>query len=144
MKLSEIKVSYNLPNSVREKISNSKDLYNLAIHQWDINTIEMQEEMKVILLNRNNQVIGIYELSRGGLSGTLVDIKLLMSVALKCLASGIALAHNHPSGNLSPSQPDYSITNKIKTACSYFEISLLDHIIVTKYGYFSFADEGKL
>lgn len=144
MEVSEIKVSYNLPKIKKIKINNSNDLYQVALNHWSQDTIEMQEEMKVILLNRNNVVIGIYELSKGGISGTIVDIRILLSVTLKCLASGIALVHNHPSGNLNPSQPDCSITSKIKTACTYLDITLLDHLIITKDDYFSFADEGKL
>lgn len=144
MKVNEIKVSYSLPKIKKIKVNSSIELYQVALNHWSQDTIEMQEEMKVILLNRNNVVIGIYELSKGGISGTLVDVRLLLSVSLKCLASSIALVHNHPSGNLKASQQDYNITNKIKTACKYLDITLLDHLIITKEAYSSFADEGKL
>ena len=144
MRVREIKVSYNLPNTNRRKIHSSKDLYELAINQWNYDTIEMQEEIKVILLNRANEVIGIYELSKGGISGTVLDIKLLLSVALKCLASSIALVHNHPSGNLKPSDSDCKITKKVKSACKQVDIVLLDHIIISKTHYYSFSDYGKL
>ena len=104
----------------------------------------MQEEMKAILLNRANEVLGIYELSKGGISGTVLDIKLLLSVALKCLASGIALIHNHPSGNLVPSNAGLSITKRIKIACTTVDITLLDHLIISKEDYYSFADNGRI
>lgn len=144
MEVSEIQVSYNLPKENRLKVTSSKSLYDLAIKHWNLNTIEMQEEMKVIFLNRNNIVIGVYRLSSGGIAGTIVDIRLLLSVALKCLASSFAMVHNHPSGNLKPSQPDCRITKRIKTACEFLDIALVDHLIISKYGYYSFADEGIL
>jgi len=94
------------------------------------------------LLNRNNQVIGIYPLSRGGMAGTVVDAKLVFSVALKCNASSIIIAHNHPSGNLNPSEADKVITKKLKKAGSYLDIVLLDHLVITNDGFFSFTDNG--
>ncbi len=144
MKVAEIKVSYNLPNNNRVKIQDSNTLYKIALQYWNIDTMEMQEEIKVLLLNRANEVLGIYELSKGGISGTVLDIKLLLSVTLKCLASGIALIHNHPSGNLKPSKADIQITKKVKKACKYVDIVLLDHLIISKNDYYSFADNGLL
>ncbi len=144
MKVREIKVSYSLPKTKKIKVHNSDELYRIAINHWNLDTIEMQEELKAILLNRANEVIGIYELSKGGISGTVLDMKLLLSVALKCLASSIALVHNHPSRNLKPSEADYRITKKLKSACRLVDIILLDHIIISKDEHYSFADEGKL
>lgn len=144
MKVAEIKVSYNLPNGNRVKIQDSNTLYKIALQHWNMDTIEMQEEIKVLLFNRANEVLGIYELSKGGISGTVLDVKLLLSVALKCLASGIALVHNHPSGNLKPSEADISVTKKVKEACAYLDLTLLDHIIISKEDYFSFSDNGSL
>lgn len=88
--------------------------------------------------------MGIYTLSKGGISGTMVDVKLLLSVALKCVASHIVVVHNHPSGNLTPSRADVDITTKLKKATKQVDILLLDHLIITKDGYYSFADHGKL
>lgn len=144
MKVREIKVSYNLPNTWKPKVHSSQELYEIVLSKWNTDTIEMQEEVKVILLNRNNVVIGIYELSKGGIAGTVLDIKLVLSVALKCLASSIAIIHNHPSRNLTPSKADYTITSKIKDACNYLDIALLDHLIISKENYYSFADNDKL
>jgi len=140
MEIAEVQVSYNTTNKKHLKIKDSKSTYELLLSCWNKNTIELQEEFKVLLLNRNNQVLGIYSLSKGGVSGTIVDSKLLFSVALKANASGIILVHNHPSGNRNPSEVDKAITNKIKQASKLLDIQLLDHLIITKDDYYSLAD----
>ncbi|QYJ68802.1 JAB domain-containing protein [Flavobacterium litorale] len=142
--IKEIRVSYSSGNNDKIKITNSKDSYELLKSCWSMNTIELQEEFKVLLLNRNHQVLGIYPLSKGGVSGTLVDAKLVYSVALKCNASSIIVAHNHPSGNLKPSEADLRLTKKLKQAGTYLDITLLDHLIITKNGYYSFSDESQM
>ncbi len=106
--------------------------------------IEFQEEVKIVLLNRAQIVLGIYELSKGGVSGTVVDIKIILGIALKCNASSIVIVHNHPSGNLEPSEPDKSITQRLKEASKLLDLNLLDHLIITKEGYYSFSDNGIL
>lgn len=89
--------------------------------------------------------MGVYEASKGGITGTVVDVRLILSVALKSAATGIILAHNHPSGNLQPSENDKSITRKIEQACSLLDIKLLDHLIICpEKSFLSFADEGLL
>nr|WP_321221373.1 JAB domain-containing protein [uncultured Psychroserpens sp.] len=142
--IKEIRVSYSSGNNDKIKITNSKDSYELLKSCWSLNTIELQEEFKVLLLNRNHQVLGIYPLSKGGVSGTLVDAKLVYSVALKCNASSIIVAHNHPSGNLKPSEADLRLTQKLKLAGTYLDITLLDHLIITRNGYYSFSDESQM
>ncbi|GAB1858045.1 JAB domain-containing protein [Flavobacteriaceae bacterium MHTCC 0001] len=142
MEISEIKVSYSNINKERFKICNSKQSYEILLACWNKGTIELQEEFKVLLLNRSNQVLGIYPLSKGGVSGTIVDAKLLFSVALKCNASSIIIAHNHPSGNLNPSEADKTITSKLTKAGKYLDITLLDHLIITQKDYYSFVDNG--
>jgi len=102
------------------------------------------EEFWILLLNRANKVIGRDRTSMGGVSGTVVDLKLILKRALDLLASSIILCHNHPSGNDKPSDHDKQITQKVKQACELLDISLLDHIIVAGSSYFSFADEGLL
>ncbi|MDB0600267.1 JAB domain-containing protein [Tenacibaculum maritimum] len=144
MRISEIKVSYSNCKEEKLKIKNSKESYDILLNSWDTNIIELQEEFKVLLLNRGNQVLGIYPMSKGSVSGTVVDAKLLFSVALKCNASSIIIAHNHPSGNLVPSGADKKLTQKLKKASEYLDITLLDHIIVTKEDFFSFSDNGIL
>lgn len=144
MKVREIKISYSRGNKKEVKVTKSSDVYKVIIEHWDKDIIELQEEMKVVLLNRANMVLGVFELSKGGTTGTVVDVKLILSVALKCNANSIVMCHNHPSGNLKASKSDIEITDKVKKACSYMDITLLDHLIITKNGYYSFSDEGIL
>ena len=142
--VSEIQVSYT-PNLLLDRsIKNSNDSFNLIQEQWDQNTLQMQEEVKLLLLNRNNNVLGIYSLAKGGLIGCVVDVRIILSIALKTLATGIILVHNHPSGNTKPSQADITLTRKLKSSCKLVDIGLLDHLIITNDNYFSFADEGIL
>ena len=100
------------------------------------------EEFHILLLNRSNTVIRKEFVSRGGVSGTVVDQKIIFKIALEHLASSIILCHNHPSGNLKPSDQDILLTKKLKEAGFLLEIPILDHLIITDSGYFSFADEG--
>ena len=142
--LNEIQVSYKFSSTCRNKITSPDKAFEIILNSWDKNTIELQEEFKVLLLNRANIVLGVYPLSKGGVAGTVVDVKLIFGVALKCNASGIILCHNHPSGNLKPSKQDIEITKKIKQCSELFEISLLDHLIISNFGYYSFSEEGNL
>jgi len=100
------------------------------------------EEFRVLLLDRNNHVIGQDLVSRGGVAGTIVDAKLVFKPAIERFASHVLLSHNHPSGNLKPSQQDITLTKQLKLAGQHLDIMVLDHVIITSRGYFSFADEG--
>lgn len=102
------------------------------------------EEFWIIYLNNSNKVIQKNQLSKGGITGTLVDVRLVLKNALEVGATGIILAHNHPSGNLQPSEADKQLTNKLKVASESLDIKVLDHVIVTEKAYFSFADENLL
>lgn len=144
MQIAEIQVSYSVPVADRVKVLHSRSIYEVLIQQWNIDNIEFIEEAKIILLNRANIILGIYNLSKGGISGTIVDLRVILAVALKCNASAIILAHNHPSGNLKPSEQDKQITRKLTEACKILELTLLDHLIVSKQDYYSFADDGIL
>ncbi len=97
-----------------------------------------------MLLNKANKVLGTCTITSGTVSGTIADPKLVFATALKANASGIIIAHNHPSGNLKPSKADELITAKIKSGSQYLDINVMDHLIITKEGYYSFADEGLL
>ena len=142
--VSEIQISY-YPNILEDfRVENSQKSFELFLNEWEQNTLEMQEEVKLLLLNRNNRVLGIYSLAKGGLTACIVDVRIILSVALKCLATGIILVHNHPSGNLKPSQDDIKITEQLRDGCKLLNIQLLDHLIITRQDYFSFADEGLL
>ncbi len=100
------------------------------------------EEFRVVYLNRANRIIENISISKGGTTGTVIDIKIIMKRALEVLAQGIIIAHNHPSGNKKPSEMDIKITKKIQNAAELFSISVLDHIIVADKTYYSFRDEG--
>ena len=142
--VAEIKISYSTSNNPKIKITSVNKAFEVLLNSWDLDTIELQEEFKVLLLNRANEVLGIYPLSKGGITGTVVDSRLIFAVALKCNATGILLCHNHPSGNLKPSDNDITLTRSIKKCADFLDITLIDHLIITKNGFFSFSNEGKL
>ena len=127
---------------MRPKISGSREAYEILIANWDSSKIEFVEQFKVLLTNRANKALGIVEVSSGGVSGTVADPKIIFAAAIKSNASGMILAHNHPSGNLTPSQSDLDLTKKIREGGKALEIQVLDHLIVTVEGYFSFADSA--
>ncbi|MBK7652160.1 MAG: JAB domain-containing protein [Flammeovirgaceae bacterium] len=128
--VAEIQLSYKstVKPSMRPKINRSKDAFDILRQSWDDSRLDLIEQFKVILTNRANKVLGIFEVSTGGIAGTVADPKLIFVAALKAGASGIILSHNHPSGNLNPSQADMDLTRKIKEGGKLLEISLLDHM----------------
>jgi DNA repair protein RadC len=142
--VAEIQVSYKTTDTPKEKITTAQNAYKILLSTWNLDTIELQEEFKIMLLNRSNNLLGIYSLSKGGITGTVVDQRLVFAVALKCNATAIIMAHNHPSGKLEPSQADITITKSINKCGDILNINLIDHLIVTRNGYYSFSDEGKL
>ncbi len=142
--LSEIQVSYKPGLRSSQTINNSQEAFDILDTLFPRETIALQEQFVVLYLNRANKVIGSYELSKGGITATIADIRIILSVALKTLATGLILAHNHPSGNLKPSEADISLTKKIKEAAKLMDIQVLDHLILAEHGYFSFSDEGIL
>lgn len=145
-RVAEVKLSYlnRVKPSERPQVTCSADSYNVLKESWDTGKLEFVEQFKVLLLNRANRVLGIYELSTGGVAGTVADPKLIFVAALKACASGIILSHNHPSGNHKPSQADLQLTKKIKQGGELLDIAVLDHIILTSEDYYSLADEGLL
>ena len=142
--IDEIKISYSNSNARKVKITNSLDSFNCLITNWEIETIELYEEFKILLLNTANEVLGIYNVSKGGISSTIVEIRHILYIALKTNSTGIILAHNHPSGNLKPSSTDINLTRRIKSACEIMDLNLTDHIILTKDNYYSFMEGGLL
>lgn len=142
--LAEIKVSYrpHFKAMERPQITSSNAVFDILMSHWDMDTIELREDFKVILLNRANRVLGIFNVSSGGVSGTVVDPKLVFSTALKACASSMILSHNHPSGNLRPSEQDRQLTKKIQAGAKLLDLMVLDHVIIATNGYYSFADEG--
>ncbi|HRH03880.1 MAG TPA: JAB domain-containing protein [Bacteroidia bacterium] len=126
----------------RPKITTSKDAHNLLMLSWDFNKMDLLEEFKIILLDRKNSCIGISNIATGGITGCVVDPKVIFATALKARATGIILSHNHPSGNLKPSQEDISITKKLIGGGKLLDINILDHLILTSENYCSLTDEG--
>ena len=146
LKVAEVQLSYktSVKASERPQINSSIDVYKVLQENWNYEVIEFIEEFKILLLNRANRVIGIVPISVGGTAGTIADPKVIYVSALKANAAGIILAHNHPSGNLKPSQADIELTKKLKSAGQFLDLPILEHIILTKDGYLSFADEGMM
>jgi len=144
-KVAEVKMSYRNPvkASERIKITNSKDCYELFVENWD-DTLELYETFKILLLNKANKVLGISLISSGGVSGTVVDPKRIYTTALLASCSSIILCHNHPSGNIQPSEADRRITKKIHDCGILLDIAVLDHLIITAESFYSFADNGEL
>lgn len=145
--VAEVSLSYKskVPPSQRPKIACSRDAYKLFNDSWDQNTIEHAEEFKILLMNRSNAVLGLLPISKGGISGTVTDVRIILQAAIIANASGLIVCHNHPSGNLNPSESDSKITQKIKEAGNLMDIQLLDHLILApEDGYYSFADNGLL
>lgn len=142
----EVELTYKskVKASERPKISSTKEAAELLTNLWNEDKIDFVEQFKVLLLSRANRVLGVVDISTGGVTGTVADPKLVLVAALKSNSTGIIISHNHPSGNLQPSRADEEVTQKIKEAARFLDINLLDHIIITSEGHFSFADKGLL
>jgi DNA repair protein RadC len=145
--LRELQVRYIPSKKVyqAECISNSEIAFKHVSNLFNHDTIACQEQFNVLFLNHAHLPLGFYKASVGSNTATVVDLKLLMGLAVKSLASCMIISHNHPSGNLKPSDNDIQLTDKIKNACKLFDITLLDHLIVSPCGgKYSFADNSML
>lgn len=144
--VAEIQLMYSAKYKVSEmpKICSSKDAFKVLQNFWPVQRIEYLEDFFILLLNRANKIIGICNLSTGGTSATVVDLKIMFAIALKSGAAGIIMAHNHPSGELSPSNADIQLTNRAVEVGKFLDLSVLDHIIMTNVDYYSMADEGRM
>lgn len=143
-KLREVTAVYKTVDDINNvKISQSRDVNDYIRKVYPV-PIDIREAMVVLLLNNSNRTLGYSIASIGGLTGTLVDVRLVLRDALLTQSTGLILIHNHPSGTLKPSQSDINITNKVKKAAELMDIKLLDHLILTEETYFSFADDGIL
>lgn len=141
----EIKLTYSSDSSLPNlKITKSQDAEIFLREIYETDTIELHEQFIVLYLNRANRIIGYNRHSKGGLTGTVADLRIIFSAALKSLATGIIVSHNHPSGNLNPSDADIRLTNRINETGKIIDIPLLDHIILTKEGFYSFTDNGHI
>ena len=141
--VAEIQLSYNPKVKAvdRPKISGVDDMYKILLDNWDLELIQLQEQFKIVLLNRANRIIGICEISKGGFSETSVDAKVVFSIALKGCASAIILVHNHPSGSLKVSKSDMLLTRKLIEGGKLLDIVVHDHFIITAEGFLSMARE---
>ena len=141
-KLPEITLKYKSGDVNRLKIKNSKSAFNVLKKLYDSDTINYCETVIVLFLNKANNTISWIKLNQGGMTGTIIDTRMLFSAALNCGATSFILSHNHPSGNVKPSESDKKITKKIKEAGIIMDIEMIDHIIVSNKVFFSFADNG--
>jgi DNA repair protein RadC len=139
IKKTGVKTEYDF---AKNKITKSLDSYEVFKSYWDKNNIELVEEMNVMFLNKMNKPIGIYQHTKGGIDGTILDVEVVCGLAVKSLCKGVIIAHNHPSGNLNPSEADIKVSKNLKNALNLFSITLLDSLIVTPDGYYSLADNG--
>ena len=142
--INEIQLEFQKKLFSRNKVTTPGDAAEVS-REIFISTnsrIELKEYFFVIMLNRANEVLGFVKLGEGGISGALVDLRLAFATALKCLASGIILLHNHPSANLRPSEEDKALTKKFSEVGEIVDIKVIDHIILTANSYCSFADDG--
>ena len=139
----ELKLRFNKGHKVSlGKITQSSIAADLIRRLYVRGSIELQEAFIVLYLNQQSNVIGYYRHTVGNINMVMVDIRLIMGAALKCAAVGMILSHNHPSGNPKPSEADKTMTRKVEAAAKIFDIQVLDHVIVTKESFYSFADEG--
>jgi len=140
----EIQIRYKnkVPYADRVKIWQPLDAYKTIMHSWDENKIELVEQFKILLLDRSNNCLGFSEISTGGITGSVADPKIIFSTLLQAKASAVILFHNHPSCNLEPSKADIELTEKIWQGGKILDISVLDHQIVSPYGYYSFVENG--
>lgn len=143
LKIEEIEIFYknNIPKAERMQVKSSINAYDVLKMVMQ-NVIEYKEFFYIILLNNSNDVLGVSKISEGGITGTMVDVRLIFQNALKSHATSMILGHNHPSGTLKPSEADKVITRKIKKAGEIMDIKVLDHLIITENSYFSFTDEN--
>lgn len=144
--VAEIKVSYKPARGWDKQpvILSTDDAYKILRPFFPEDTIGLQEQFVVLYLSRENRIKAVYRHSTGGMTGSLADLRLILGTALKLAATSLIVAHNHPSGNVRPSQNDRDLTEKLNRASGLLDLTLLDHLILTpKRGvYLSFADEG--
>jgi len=142
--ISEVVLTYRNKVDPKDRvtIANSESAHRVLKNSWDENRIELIEQFKILLLDYRNSCLGISEISTGGINQCPVDLKIVFATALKAKASKIIAAHNHPSGNCIPSGHDIALTKQLVAAGELLGIELVEHIIITAQGYYSFADNG--
>jgi len=148
LKACEVSISYRpkIKPCDRPKLLSSMDIFRFLMENEVFNpdTIEYKEYFKVIFLNHSYRALGVLHLSEGGLDNVVVDIRHIMQAAILANSSMVVLVHNHPSGSIIPSREDNSITENVNKACKLFDILLIEHLIISSYSYYSYANEGQL
>ena len=142
--VAEIEISYKPIITDHTVITSSYQAYELIKRLWDKEKISLQEQFAALFFNAANKMIGYRVITTGTMKGCIVDVKLLVSLALHCLSSYIMIVHNHPSGNLKPSNADIALTLKIQEALKLIDVELLDHITIVDDGFASFKETGLL
>lgn len=142
----EVKLVYRNKTKMKDRIDvkSSLQAYEVLKQVWDMDQINLLEEFKILLLDRNLKLMSVASISKGGYSATPVDPRVVFSIALKRRAQSLILAHNHPSGNLNPSAQDISLTNKLISGGKLLDIPVCDHLIINEEDYYSLADEGRM
>lgn len=142
--LNEISINYAKTTVSNDPVASSNDAAQIArkIYELTQSNIELKEYFFVMYLNRRNQILGYYKLSEGGMCSTVADQRIAFATGLKCLATSIIIVHNHPSGSLDPSSQDVKLTKRFISSGELLDITVLDHLILSKESYYSFADNG--
>ena len=143
-KVAEVTLQYKSLREKQGKIISSQEAYSILLSTFRDGTIEYREYAKVLYLNQQNEVIAYNTISEGGLTETAVDVRMILQGALLTNATQVILTHNHPSGNLKPSIHDDQLTERLRKACEIMRINLVDHLIVTTNGYYSYKDMGRI
>lgn len=144
--ISELTLSYRpeINPSQRPLVKTSDDAYQILMGFWNLDQINLCESFCVMLLNNRKRVLGVVQLSTGGMTGVVADTRMIFSVALKACTCSIIVAHNHPGGDTAPSSADIQVTRRLSEAGKILEVKLDDHLIITTENYFSFAEQGYL
>ena len=140
----EVELSYKPKFKKLHKVASSEDAYRYLLPTYREGTICYKEYFKVLFLNQANQVLGYTLISEGGITETSVDVRIILQAALLTNSVALVLEHNHPSGSMKPSRQDMEITKQVKEAARLMRITVIDHLILTDEGYYSFSDEGQL
>lgn len=143
-KVAEVTLQYKPLREKQGKVISSQEAYNILLSTFREGTIEYREYAKVLYLNQQCELVAYNTISEGGISETPVDVRMIMQGALLTNATQIILAHNHPSGNLKPSIQDDQLTERLRKACEIMRVNLVDHLIMTSNGYYSYKDMGRI
>lgn len=143
-KVAEVELSYKTKNERKHKILTASDIHKMMLPTYREGTIEHKEYFKAVFLNQAQEVLGYTLISEGGITATVADVRIILQAALLTNSVAIILVHNHPSGNLKPSKTDCDLTKQIVNAAKFMDIRVLDHLIISKDDYYSFAEEGQI